>query len=376
MAEIDIRQGRTLQAISPPSPRLTYHEEEIATGGSIGTGALREWHIGQEFDLPLLLGLRGSAPRYLRDAAGQRLQYVRMQVRTNIIRSYATYYARIHQFHLHEENLRLATEFARKAELRHAAGESSALEAARARAEEAAARIGRERAQQALQEAAGALATASGERRYLSPEDLRPPISVDSLVPRDPGRFLDPPGLPEEREAAVPWLAAARAERNAAQANASWRWMEFLPRFEVSWFRQEFRDIGRHWGTELSASIPLWAFLDTRGAMEEHHAAARQAEAQYETVRQEFVREAANARQALRTTAAGYLAYRDNLLAEAARMTDTAERGYDSGEIGYMEYLAARQSANDVALGYYDILAELFAAVAQYELITDSMILE
>jgi cobalt-zinc-cadmium resistance protein CzcA len=375
-AAIDVQSGRKLQALSPPSPNLTFHEEEIPSGGSLGTGALREWQISQGFDIPLLIGARGYQYGHLRTAAEHRLTYTRMLLRAEIIAGYARWYSRTRQMKIHEENVRLAEEFARKADLRHKHGESSALEASRARAESATARIALEQARNAQQSAATELSLASATQLYSqsSPEMAAQP--VDSLTSQNPDRLLALPDVRTEEMQHGPAIEAAREERDAAQANASWRWMEFLPRFEAAWFQQEFTDIGRHWGAELTASLPLWFLLDTRGSIEEHQAAQRIAEEEFILATREFGNRYYLARQGLQTAAIRMRAYDGDLLDEAKRIAQTSQAGYASGEIGYMEYISARQSANTISLGYYDALAELYTAIAQYELYTDVQILE
>jgi outer membrane protein TolC len=167
-----------------------------------------------------------------------------------------------------------------------------------------------------------------------------------------------------------------REQRDAMRANASWRWMEFLPRFELSWFRQEFTDIGQHWGAELTASLPLWFLLDTRGSIEEHHAARRVAEEEYTLVMQRRAVDSERSRLRLLSGVENWFAYREHLLAEADAIARAAESGYENGEIGYMEYIAARQSVSAITLGYYDALAELYAAIAEYELYHNEHIVE
>ncbi len=377
MAEIDMQRGRKLQAIAPPSPTFTFHEEEIPNGASLGDGNQRVWQVSQGFDIPLLIGARGYAYGHLQQAAEHRLAFARAMVRAEIIRTYTAWFAAQRQLRLQEENLRLAGDFARKAQLRFESGETSALEAARARAEEATARIAREQAQRALQVSAAALSQAAAlstvPMSWSGPGVGPPP--ADSLELQRASRTLRLPDAPGAATVS-PLRDALREERDAARSNASWRWMEFLPRFEASWFRQDFKDIGAHWGAELTASLPLWFLLDTRGSIEEHSAAAAQADAEYEITMREFENSVRIAQSGLSTAATNFAAYDGELLDESERISRAAELGYDSGEISYMEYIAARQTANTIAVGYFDAFAALYAAIAQYELVTGTHILE
>ena len=90
----------------------------------------------------------------------------------------------------------------------------------------------------------------------------------------------------------------------------------------------------------------------------------------------EFENSVRIAQSGLSTAATNFAAYDGELLDESERISRAAELGYDSGEISYMEYIAARQTANTIAVGYFDAFAALYAAIAQYELVTGTHILE
>ena len=173
-----------------------------------------------------------------------------------------------------------------------------------------------------------------------------------------------------------PVWSLLREERAAMRSNASWRWMEFLPRFNATWFRQDFADIGQHWGAELTASLPLWFLFDTRGSIEEHRAASRMAEEDYTIAVMQFEKRSALSFGRLQAAGENYLTYEEDLLREASTISSTAKLGYMSGEINYMEYLAAQQTVNEIRLGFFDALVELYGAIAEYELYTNTRILE
>ncbi|MCB2204954.1 TolC family protein [bacterium] len=367
-AKVDMYHGRKLQGWSPSSPALTFHEEEIPRAGSLGTGALREWQVSQEFDLPLLIGARGGMDAHLQRASEQQISVVRMEVRASLIASYAAWYASWQQLTLQKENTTLTEEFARKAALRHTEGESSALESSRARAEAATSRVALAQAELALRDAARRLYEAGGglfdlgSIRAQSPADSLRPLDLPALL----AKVRDGAAAAPDAESS-PMLARLREQRDAMRANASWRWMEFLPRFEIAYIEQDFADIGRHWGAELTASIPLWFLLDTRGSIEEHQAVRRMAEEEYTLGRLRLHTQREHVRENLQTALTHFQAYENELRSEATVIAAAAESGYANGEIGYMEYIDGRRSANEIRLGYYDALAAVYAAIARYE---------
>jgi outer membrane protein TolC len=360
-AEVDVQHGQKLMALSPPSPRLTFREEEIATGGSLGSGGLREWQLSQGFDIPLLIGARSWGYGMREERAEMNLSFARAEVRASIIRGYVRWYAAWHKRELQRQSTALAKTFAEKARLRTEAGESSALEAARANAEAARMAMALADADAEVTAAAGALRIAVGRGNAMDGlEAMYPADSLQPLKDLLPADRLDSIPVPYQ-------VQLAMLDARAAKKDASWRWMQLLPDFEIAAFRQDFSDIGEHWGLELSASIPLWFLLDTRGSVEAAQAEARKAEAEYDEARLSWLSVRAVREQRYQNAWQKWTSFESGLALEADRLLRSAVLGYDSGEISYMEYIDAVQEANSIRTAYFDLLAELYDAAADLE---------
>jgi outer membrane protein TolC len=344
-------------ALSPPSPRLTFREEEIATGGSLGSGGLREWQLSQGFDIPLLIGARSWGYGMREERAEMNLSFARAEVRASIIRGYVRWYAAWHKRELQRQSTALAKTFAEKARLRTEAGESSALEAARANAEAARMAMALADADAEVTAAAGALGRGNAMDGL---EAMYPADSLQPLKDLLPADRLDSIPVPYQ-------VQLAMLDARAAKKDASWRWMQLLPDFEIAAFRQDFSDIGEHWGLELSASIPLWFLLDTRGSVEAAQAEARKAEAEYDEARLSWLSVRAVREQRYQNAWQKWTSFESGLALEADRLLRSAVLGYDSGEISYMEYIDAVQEANSIRTAYFDLLAELYDAAADLE---------
>jgi cobalt-zinc-cadmium resistance protein CzcA len=320
--------------------------------------------VSQGFDIPLFTGSRGRLYGHLQRSATHRLDFTRGRVRAGVITAYAQLYARERQLRILERNSALYADFAGRAEKRYRAGEASSLEQARARAEHAASVIALEQGRRDHLTALTALSEAIGSTL---PAGMS---ASDSLLPSPLDTGGDGQGL-----AAHPLLLAAREQYAGYEADASWRWMQYLPSFNASWFRQDFMDTGLHWGAELTAQVPLWFMFDTRGQNAEAGALARQAEAELRQTEIVLETRYRNAEAALEAADRAMGAYSAELLQEAKNIVTTARKSYDAGEIDYVEYIAAQQSANRTWLGYFDTLAAWYAAAADYELTTGRIIL-
>ncbi len=361
-AGIRAETGRRLSALSPESPTIVLRHEDIPGGASFGDAGQKILEISQSFDLPLLLGARGRLSSGLIRAQEWELALMERRVRAGVITAYARLYAVARQDALLRRNAANAAEFAAKVQRRIDAGDGTPLELLRARAERASADAAVAAAAQRRAVAVGALEEAMG--RDL-PDDVD---AVDSLPPL----AIDPAGLgrPDELVREHPEWCAAQERAGAMAADAGWRWMEYLPRFNASWFQQDYAAAGRLWGVQLGAELPLWFLLGARGSAMERDAEAERASAESRGVAIAVAARIQSSITALAAAERGLAAYTRDILAEAAEITRVATASYDAGQINHLEYLDAMRSANGVVLGYYDALASYYQAVAECEAAT------
>jgi outer membrane protein TolC len=107
----------------------------------------------------------------------------------------------------------------------------------------------------------------------------------------------------------------------------------------------------------------------------EANAAAVQAEAELAALRISLSSNARNSIRALEAAQHTFEAYSSDLRNEADETMRIAAVSFDTGRIGYLEYLTTRQSINAIHLGYYDALIGYFNAAAAWESATGGKVI-
>lgn len=137
-----------------------------------------------------------------------------------------------------------------------------------------------------------------------------------------------------------------------------------LPEFTVGYFNQTlvgFQNISgndvffdkskRFTGVNVGISLPITFFSNTariKSLGYRQQALQKQADNGRQVLHAEF----ANALQQYNQGLSQYNYYKTQALANVATMTNTAETGFNSGELSYIEYLMALQTATDVQMNY------------------------
>jgi len=367
-AAVDAEKGRKLSALSPESPRLTYHEEEIPSGSGLGAGAQRYYQISQAFDIPLLTGARSGMYSAFERAAEQRLESVRRSIRASVIASYADLATFVAQAGILREEVDALEELAAAALKREIAGDVTHLAVLRARAETSV--------------AAAELLHKEGQI-LVAESELAAALGLETEIPR--GKLDSLPASPVGDHLAIDLEALTRAHPEARsarfissgmRAELTNRRLSAFPAFEAAWFRQEIAGVGWFWGAELGARIPLWFFLAENGRIQEASADARRAEyeAEHEVA---LVRKRMLGAMAALSNAADILRLASGVRQEeAAEISRTARRSFELGQISIVELLDGLRTARAARLDRLEALRIYYRALAEYEYATNIKLLE
>ncbi len=351
-------EGRRLQALSPPAPEITYHEEEIEAGRSLGTGANRQFLLGQRFDIPLLIGAHAWKHGAWISALEARQEAVDREIRASVIIAYATLAARQEQAQVRTRTAREAADYAHRVGLQREAGEVPELDLLRARAEEARTALAARQAETDLRSAVEELRALTGVTTLTVDARLD---SLTSVPARDPALALD------EIVERHPSVREADHLTEGWKSEVSLAWMSLLPSFQASWIRQRIGVTDTFWGAEFTASLPLWFLFDTRGKVIEARAEVRRAEAEAQgqrlAVRVRLHRALADLAQAEQALGS----WQHRFLPEAEALATQARIGRDAGSLDPAEYYDALRSAEELRSAYFDSLISYYTALARYE---------
>ncbi len=356
---VDAAKGRFWRGISPPPASLSVGYDYIPTGSGLNDYGERFVGVSQSFDFPTTIALRGSFLSYETDAAEAGSQATSLSVAMQVKFAYYSVLASRQKFALSEENLTIADDFARKAEIRLNVGEGTNLEYLTAR-------VQRTQAQNAVDVARNDLRVAASELTFaLGGDPGREFILTDSLTYRPYPLVME--ALVEEAHQLNPHLQSASFRLNAASVNRTIAWSSILPSFSLSYSRQWQVGNPNLYGVAFGISLPIWFLLDQRGQVNEATAEHAKVESELTSTRNRVTLEVTNAYREFKNNERQVQLYNTDLLPQADEVYRAAAASYQAGEITYIEFLQARQTLISARSTYIDALYHYNTAIAQLE---------
>jgi outer membrane protein TolC len=359
---VDAARARFWRGISPPPASLSVGYDYIPTGSGIKDYGERVIGVSQSFEFPTTMAFRGSSLSSEIDAAAGDLMSTSLSITMQVKLTYYGVLAKTQKLRLAEENLEIADDFARKAEIRLSVGEATNLEQLTAKVQRTQAHNAVEVARNELGLATGELAFALGRGRGQSGQEF---ILTDSLAYRPITLLLEP--LVEQADLSNPQIQSARFRLNAASANRTIAWSSILPSFSVSYSWQVQGSNPNLHGVAFGISLPIWFLLDQRGQVQEMTAEHARVESEL-TLKRNFVNlDVKNAYHEVKNDERQVQLYNTDLLPQADEVYRTAAASYNAGEITYLEFLQARQTLISARSTYIDALYHYNTALAQLE---------
>jgi cobalt-zinc-cadmium resistance protein CzcA len=368
-AGVDAARGRFWSGISLPSPEINVAHEYIPKGLGLGSYTERSIGVSQSFEFPTNYFLRGSILASNRDA----LQAGREQVTRRVIRkirnSYFAAWGTQRKLQYARDNLALSDSILAKVEVRERVGEAPPLEVLTARVQQSEARNDLMSARNDLAVTYAELNNAMGLSRVEYDTSV---VLTDSLVA--PARAFSTDSLTVLVEERNPQLLAARARVESATASRTLAWSTLLPSFTVSYFNQMRDGVKDYYGASLGISVPLWFMMNTRGQVEESQAGIALAEAEFAAARNDLLVELRTAVSNLQNAANSVRLYETDLIPQAEEVYRTANRGYVTGDLSYLEYLQARVTLLATRRNYITTLLNYVHSVTLLDELTEESV--
>ena len=368
-AGVNAARGRFWSGISLPSPEINIAHEYIPKGLGLGSYTERTIGVSQSFEFPTNYFLRGSALTSNRDAlrAGG-VQAMRILIR-KIRNSYFAAWGTQRKLQYARDNISLSDSIMVKVEVRARVGEAPPLELLTARVQQSEARNDLMAARNELTVAYAELNNAMGLGRVEYDTSV---VLTDSLVA--PSRAINTDSLTVLVEERNPQLLALRARMESATASRALAWSTLLPSFTVSYFNQMRDGVKDYYGASLGISVPLWFMMNTRGQVEESQAEMALAEAEFAATRNTLLVELRTAVSNLQNTANSVRLYETDLIPQAEEVYRTANRGYVTGDLSYIEYLQARVTLLATRRNYITTLLNYVHSVTLLDELTEESV--
>lgn len=361
-AKIDAAGGRMLSGFSLPAPELSLSYDYIPSGKPVSSFNERSIGISQSFDFPSAYFLKKSmlSGEYL--TAENELALAEFQTVIKVKSAYISALAKQEELKLAKENLTIAGDFNKKAEVRYSAGEATYLEQMTARVQYTEALNNINVKENELKSAMAELGLAMGygkEREYigcrltdsLSFENLN--ITFDKLM--------------DAASSVNPLLKISELKLSASSTAKTLAWTSLLPSFTLAFSKQTRDGINGFYGASLGMTLPLWFMFDQKGKILEAEAGSRIAESELQCTKNELHFRVNKAFNDYQTALKQVQLYQNEILPQADEIYRSAYKSYEAGEIMYVEFLQAKQTSAGSRNNYINALLSYNLAVISLE---------
>jgi outer membrane protein, heavy metal efflux system len=360
--QIEVERGRFWRGVSPPAPSVAVNYEYIPKGSNIKQFGERTVEISQSLEFPTNILFRGMQLSSKVSIAEAEHSSTSIAITSRVKIAYYDVLAKQKKIELAEENLAIADDFARKAEIRYNVGEATNLERLTANVQRTQARNGLEVAQNDFKISIGELYYALGRGKDEQPDKI---ILTDSLVYQPITETLEQ--LTERAFAINPQIKAASGRVSVASMDRTLAWPSFLPNLNASYYRQTVDGNSDFYGVSFGISVPLWFLFDQRGQIQEASANLNIAESDLQSLNNFISVNVKNAYLEMKNDERQIILHQKDILPQAAEIYRTALASYEAGEITYIEFLQARQTLISSRNEYVEELARYCTSLAKLE---------
>jgi outer membrane protein TolC len=361
-SQIDVERGRFWRDISPSLPSVAVNYQYIPRGSSIKQFGERTVEISQSLDFPTNILFRGlqSTSKVSIAEAEHSLNTIAITSRVKI--AYYDVLAKQKKIELADENLTIAGDFARKAEIRYNVGEATNLERLTANVQRTQARNALEVAQNDVLTSLGELYKVLGREKEKQQDNI---FLTDSLTFQPITETLE--RLTEMAYAINPQFKAASGRVSAASIGRTLAWSSFLPNLNASYYRQTVDGSSDFYGVSFGISVPLWFLFDQRGQIQEASASLAIAESDLQSLKNSMIADVKSAFLEMKNNERQIKLHQTDILPQVEEVYRTARASYEAGEITYIEFLQARQTLISSRNEYIEELARYCTALAKLE---------
>ena len=357
-------RAQAQQAGALPDPELEVEFEEVPELGSLSEYGERTIELSQRVELPLKWWHRLQAGRQQAEATRLAVfEMTKLDITLQAKQAYDRIALQKSLLQHAQQDLDLAQNILRQADIRFEAGDVPQLDVMRASVE-----VGR--ATNRLTAAKNDLSVAKTSLNALLARPLQTPFALaDSLVYRPVETHLDQ--LTAAALKQRPDLAGTELQLKALQSQQAAATAAYWPDLNVGLGRQQRHEGGGHeensWKVRFGIEIPLWAFSRQRGERAEAKAEVAKVVAERDVVRYQVLLETEQAYLDLNTAEEQVALFQDQILPEAERAFEVAGRSYDEGKLTYLELLEAQRTWIETQIEYAQVLFKYRAATAALE---------
>ncbi|MDP4174494.1 MAG: TolC family protein [Bacteroidota bacterium] len=335
---INATKGRFWSGISPVAPELSVNYEFVPKGQSFSNYGEKSIELSQAFEFPTSYFLRSSKYSFESEIARTEFLQTQISLTSRVKEAYYNVLFREQMLVIAKENLSIAEDFYKKAEIRANCGEGTNLERLTAKVQYS-------EAQNNLESSLNRLKSSYSDLNFVLGKDKQNDYSyklTDSLDFKPAEFTLDK--LYDEAILINPEMKISELRLNSSSVDKKLAWSGLLPGFSLSYFNQSQNGSSGFYGGSFAISVPLWFMFDQRGKIEEASALALASEAEMRLTKNSVFLKINKAFSNLKNAEKQVLLFQKEILPQSEEIYRAAFNSFDAGEISYLEFLQAKQT--------------------------------
>lgn len=359
---ISAAKGRFWSRISLPAPEVNISYEYTPVNKSLRNFSERTFAVSQSFEFPSNYFLKGNKFSKEEDVAFYGLKQTEIGITVQIKSAYYNVLTKRELLGIAEENLKIAEDFSKKAEIRYNVGEGTNLERLTAKVQFT-------ESINSLELARNELRTAFAELNFSLGFGKRTEevfTLTDSLTysPIDKYTFEELYNLVQSINQQI---KISELNVSTSSIDKTLAWSSLLPDFNISYFKQTRDGDNGFYGASFGISVPLWFLFENRGRIQEAAAIVNIAESELQLLKNEVYLRLRSAFNDYENDLRQVNLYISDILPQAEEVYRTATASYDAGDITYIEFLQARQTLISANSNYVNVLFNYYRSIFTLE---------
>ncbi len=360
--KISAAKGRFWSGISLPSPEIGLSYEYVPVNTGLRNFGERTFALSQSFEFPSNYFLRGSRLSKEEEILFYELKQGEIAIASQIKIAYYNVHAKKELLEIAEENLKIAEDFSRKADIRHNVGEGTNLERLTAKVQFT-------EAVNNLQSAKNELKTAFAKLNYSignGKEKDEIFTLADSLSFTPILKFT----LEELYNLSLSvnqQIKISELKVSTSLIEKTLAWSSLLPKFNLAYYKQTLDGDNGFYGASFGISVPLWFLFEQRGQIQEAAANVNIADSELQLIKNEIYMRLKTIYNDYESNLRQVELYISDILPQAEEVYRSASASYNAGEITYLEFLQARQTLISASSNYTNALFSYYRSIFTLE---------
>ncbi|MFA5156744.1 MAG: TolC family protein [Candidatus Omnitrophota bacterium] len=357
-AQARVRLLRTLE-----DPKIEYEYNKIIpdmiAGGTGNAGAMRTFQVSQEIPFPTKLFLRKQSAQKEANAYEQEYKETERKVIKDLKDSYFQLFLNDKKIEVTKENLGLLSQFIEIANKKYAVNKTGQQDSLKAQVEYSKLSnqfVLLEQEKKIFQSMLNSLLNRSQDIELSNIEE-----KSNKALELDEQRILK---LTKENR---PELRSFKEMLRKAEIDYALAKQEYFPDFMIKYKRQEKNGGVGSWSGMLGITVPLWFWEKQDSFVKEAHANVGVGKAEYQAEENMVLFEARSAYARFEAGKKLVKIYETGVLPQAQAALETAQRGYETGAVSFLDLLDSLRTLREFQIEYFEALANLEIALADLE---------